>query len=287
MSKQALGRGLDALFNQTNFDINDKKVKDLIKNIDVDLIERNPEQPRKFINEEEIENLSNSIKEKGILQPILIVQKNDNKYMIVAGERRYLAAKKAGLKEIPAIIKNFTDNEILEIALIENLQREDLNPIEEAYAFKTILEKTNITQEELAKKIGKSRVYITNSLRLLQLSFTERDKIISGKITKGHAVALLSIEDENERNRLIDEIEKKGLSVRETENLVRNYIKKDKNKDKLTLKNNKEKDPFIKDLEEKLKYKLNSKINIIGDLNKGKIIIEYFDKEIFDKLLNL
>lgn len=289
MAKQALGRGLDALFNSNPVDLNDNKNKENIKLVQIDKIERNPEQPRKFINDEEIENLSQSIKEKGILQPIILVQKND-KYMIVAGERRYLAAKKAGLSEIPAIIKNLTENEILEIALIENLQREDLNPIEEAYAFKNIIEKTNMTQEELSQRIGKSRVYITNSLRLLQLSFKERDKIVSGKITKGHAIALLSVENEFDREKIINEIEEKALSVRETEKLVRDYLKRKNKKEELDDSKQKEKedkkDPFIRDLEEKLSYKFNTKVYINGNLEKGKIVIEYYDKNFFDKLLN-
>ncbi|MCX8058241.1 MAG: ParB/RepB/Spo0J family partition protein [Spirochaetes bacterium] len=285
MAKQALGRGLDALFNNNPLNVEEVKSKENIKLIQIDKIERNPDQPRKFINDEEIENLANSIKEKGILQPIILVQKND-KYMIVAGERRYLAARKAGLSEIPAIIKNLTDNEILEIALIENLQREDLNPIEEAYAFKNIIEKTNMTQEELSQRIGKSRVYITNSMRLLQLSFKERDKIVSGKISKGHAIALLSIENELDREILINEIEQKGLSVRETEKLVRDFLKRANKVENNKNNKLKEKDPFIKEIEEKLSYKFNTKVYINGDLTKGKVIIEYFDRNVLDKLIS-
>ena len=285
MAKQALGKGLDALFNTGTQDIGNSFSKEEIAMIPIGKIDRNPEQPRKSINDEEIENLSQSIKEKGVLQPILVV-KRDDRYMIVAGERRYLASSKAGLQEIPCLIRELSENEILEIALIENIQREDLNPVEEAFAFKSIIEKTQITQEDLSKKIGKSRVYITNSMRLLNLTFKEREKIISGKISKGHAIALLQIPEEYNRETIIRDIEEKGLSVRETEELARKVGKNKEKQVKELTRHDLDNKLFIQNIEEKLMYKFNTKVKIQGNLKKGKIIIEYNSKDDLDKIMN-
>jgi len=285
VAKQALGKGLDALFNTGTQDIGNSFSKEEIAMIPIGKIDRNPEQPRKSINDEEIENLSQSIKEKGVLQPILVV-KRDDRYMIVAGERRYLASSKAGLQEIPCLIRELSENEILEIALIENIQREDLNPVEEAFAFKSIIEKTQITQEDLSKKIGKSRVYITNSMRLLNLTFKEREKIISGKISKGHAIALLQIPEEYNRETIIRDIEEKGLSVRETEELARKVGKNKEKQVKELTRHDLDNKLFIQNIEEKLMYKFNTKVKIQGNLKKGKIIIEYNSKDDLDKIMN-
>ncbi len=290
MSKKALGKGLDALFSNEIPVYDETEVKSFegIQFIPVDQIVPNPDQPRKTINEEDIDELAESIKEKGILQPILVVPKNGN-YLIVAGERRFLAAKKANLLKIPAIIKQFNDDEILEIALIENIQRKDLNPIDEAFAIAQIIEKYSITHEELAKRLGKSRTYVTNVTRLLKLPTIVKTKILENKLSRGHALPLLQIEDENEIIMVADKIEKEGLSVREVEKMVRDLTKnQNKNKDNdQTDKTDKGKDlePFIKEIEEKLTYKFNTKVHLQGDFNKGKIIIEYFSKDQLESFL--
>ncbi len=215
--KGGLGKGLEALFGE----LDDFEKENRITTIALDLIESNPFQPRENFDEKGIEELAESIKEKGVIQPI-IVREHGDKYQIVAGERRFLAAKKAGLSSIPAIIKDITDEESAEIALIENVQRKDLNPIEEALAYKRLIENFHYTQEELAKRIGKDRATIANSLRLLNLPEEIIEKIKRGLITAGHARAILSLKDEGEQKRLAEEIIEKKLSVRESERLAKN-----------------------------------------------------------------
>jgi len=282
MAKQALGQGLGALFNQEPMDINSINVrKEGVTYLSLTDIKRNPDQPRKTFNEEEIQNLSASIKSNGVIQPIIVV-KRDNHYMIVAGERRYIASKKAGLDKIPVIVKDFNEEEIYEIALIENIQRENLNPIEEALGFKTLCERWNYTHAQISEKLGKSRVYITNSMRLLNLTMEEREKISEGKISKGHAMAILQLENPEDRTELISMIEEKGLSVREVENIARNWKPSGK---KNNSDNEELKSVFIKDIEEKMTQKYNTKVQIKGSLQKGKIIIEYYSKEDLEKFI--
>ncbi len=214
--KGGLGKGLEALFGG----LDDFEKENRITTIALDLIESNPFQPRENFDEKGIEELAESIKEKGVIQPIIVREYGD-KYQIVAGERRFLAAKRAGLGSIPAIIKDITDEESAEIALIENVQRKDLNPIEEALAYKRLIENFHYTQEELAKRIGKDRATIANSLRLLNLPQEIIEKIKKGLITAGHARAILSLKDEDEQKRLAEEIIEKKLSVRESERLAK------------------------------------------------------------------
>lgn len=232
MSKKALGKGLDALFSSEIPVYDETEISNIegIQFIPIDQIYPNPDQPRKTIDEEDLNELSDSIKEKGILQPILVTYKN-GRYLIVAGERRYLAAKKANLQKIPAIVKQFNDEEILEIALIENIQRKDLNPMDEAFAISQIIEKSSLTHEDLAKRLGKSRVYVTNATRLLKLPTIVKTKIIENKLSRGHALLLLQLEKEEDIIQLADKIEKEGLSVREVEKLVKNYPKNKENKE--------------------------------------------------------
>lgn len=286
MSKKALGKGLDALFSNdiTSYDEADLANIESIQFIPIDQINPNPNQPRKTLNEEDLNELADSIKEKGILQPILVTPKNGT-YMIVAGERRYIAAKKANLQKVPAIVKQFNEEEILEIALIENIQRKDLNPIDEAFAMTQLIEKCNLTHEQLAKKLGKSRVYVTNVTRLLRLPTIVKTKIIENKISRGHALPLLQLEKEEDIVEVAEKIEKEGLSVREVEKLVKNYSKNEPSEGKSKKNKQTEIDPFIKDIEEKLTYKFNTKVQIQGDFNKGKIIIEYFSKDQLESLL--
>lgn len=287
MSKKALGKGLDALFSSeipVYDEIEISKIEG-IQFIQIDQIIPNPDQPRKTIDEEDLNELSESIKEKGILQPILVTSKN-GKYLIIAGERRYLAAKKANLQKVPAIVKQFNDEEILEIALIENIQRKDLNPMDEAFAISQIIEKSSLTHEQLAKRLGKSRVYVTNTTRLLKLPTIVKTKIIENKLSRGHALPLLQLEKEEDIIRLAEKIEKEGLSVREVEKLVKNYSKNiDGEHSKKSSIKEKPLEPFIKDIEEKLTYKFNTKVQIQGTFDKGKIIIEYYSKDQLESFL--
>lgn len=287
MTKKALGKGLDALFSSevsvNEYDENFSH--DNIRYIQIDQIIPNPDQPRKTIDTDELNELAESIKEKGILQPILLTPHNGN-YMIIAGERRFLAAKKAQLTKIPAIIKSFSDEEMLEIALIENIQRKDLNPIEEAIAISQIIEKGSYTHEDIAKRLGKSRVYVTNVTRLLRLPMSIKTKLLEGKITRGHAMPLLQIDDEAIVQEIADKVINEGLSVRETEELVKKYSKGENTTKKEVKSKESQTDPFIKEIEEKLSYKFDTKVKINGSLEKGKIVIEYFTRDQLEKLLS-
>ncbi len=211
-----LGKGLEAIFG----DIDGLEDHNRVVTISVDIIESNPYQPRESFDDKAIDELAESIREKGIIQPI-IVRENGDKYQIVAGERRFIAAKRAGLKTIPALIKNVEDEEAAEIALIENIQRKDLNPIEEAKAYKNLIDAFHYTQEELAKRIGKDRATIANSLRLLSLPDSIIQKVKAGLLTAGHARAILSVKDESIQRKLADEIVNKKLSVRDAEVLAK------------------------------------------------------------------
>ena len=225
--RKALGKGLEQLFSNERIDfdsfenniVKETNTKD-IQEIDLSLIRSNPYQPRKTFNQEALQELAESIKEHGIVQPI-IVKKSIKGYELVAGERRTKAAKLAGLKTIPAIIRDFNDQEMMEIALIENIQRENLNPIEEANAYLNILNSTNMTQEELAKKFGKSRSYITNLLGLLKLPESTKKLVEEQKISMGHARALSKLEDQDEIVKLADQIIMENLNVRDIENIAR------------------------------------------------------------------
>ncbi len=213
-----LGKGLEAIFGG----IEELDRKDSVTTISIDLLEKNPFQPRETFDEKTIKELAESIREKGLIQPI-IVREVGEKYQIVAGERRFLAAKLLGLKSIPAIIKDISEKESAEIALIENIQRKNLNPVEEAIAYKRLIENFNYTQEELSRKIGKDRATVANSLRLLNLPKDIIEKIKKGQLTAGHARAILSIKEKDRQRKLAEEIVKKKLSVREAEKLSRNH----------------------------------------------------------------
>lgn len=257
MSKEKrLGRGLSAL-------IPSEEEYGKIQEIEIDKILPNPNQPRETMNIETLQELVESIKQKGILQPILVRPKDD-KYEIIAGERRYQSAKVAGLNKIPAIILDISEQEAYEISLIENLQREDLNPIEKAKAFQNYIEKYNITHEELAKKLSISRTEITNLLRLLHLPLEIQEEVRRGNLTYGHARALLSVDDPYWQKILAQKAIKEKLSVRETENLVRQKLKR------------REDIPEIKALEKRLQEYLETKVRIQPKSpEKGKITIEY------------
>ena len=255
-----------------------------IVNIKISDIYPNNTQPRKSFDEDKIIALCESIKKHGVLQPIVLKPDENGKYMIIAGERRYRACKMAKKEEIPAVIKDISTKEVMEIALVENLQRENLNIIEEGIAYKNLIEKYKSTQEELASLVGKSRPYITNTMRLLNLSKEVIRYIELDKISPGHGKALLRISDEKKQIELAQRIIKENLSVRKTEEIVKNMLEEKKKKTKP-----KEKDIFIKDIEERLTNSLGTKVNISSGKKKGKIEIEYYTdddlNDIIERLL--
>lgn len=287
MSKKfGLGKGLNALIPD-DLEL-DQSVKETTNNtsnlIDINLIRSNQEQPRKSFDNERIMELSESIKNHGIVQPIILKKENDN-YVIVAGERRWRAAKLAGVKEVPAIVMDLSDKEVLEISLIENIQRQDLNSIEEAVAYKKLISEFNLTQDELSKRLGKSRVSITNTLRLLNLSENVQQYLIEGVISEGHGRALLAIDDIKLQYELAQKVIDDKLSVRELEL----QIKKIKNNDhqKQEKNNSKENAPYYKDITERLQNYFGTKVNINNNNNKGKIEIEYYSEEDLQRILEI
>ena len=279
--KRGLGKGLSALIPDEPFEDVLEEDKNNIVDLDIDLIKPNKEQPRKNFDKDALEELKESIQNYGVIQPI-IVRKIDKGYEIIAGERRWKAAKMASIKKIPCIVKNVEEFEGMKLSLIENLQRENLNPVEEAIAFKGLIDNYNITQEELSVAVGKSRPYITNSLRLLNLDSDILLSISDGKISSGHGRALLSIEDKKIQNEIAKNIIEKKLNVRETENIV-NTVKNKKNSVK---KSNKE-DPFISEARDKVMKKLGTKVVIKHGKNKGKIEIEYYSPEAFERIMDI
>ena len=244
-------------------------------------VEPNKKQPRKFFNEEALQELSDSIKQHGIVQP-LVVAKKDDYFEIIAGERRWRAAKLAGLKEVPVVIKDYSPQEIMEVALIENIQREDLNPVEEAKAYQNLIKEYNLKQEEVAERVSKSRSAITNSLRLLKLSDDVLTLLMEEEISSGHARALLGLEDSEKQLEIAEKIAKDHLSVREVEKLVKNINQPAKKTKKKELSN----DFLYHDMEEKVKLKTGTKVKINRKSeNKGKIEIEYYSQDDLEKIL--
>ena len=249
------------------------------------MVEPNRDQPRKKFDEDAILELADSIKQFGVLQPLL-VRKNKDYYEIIAGERRWRAAKQAGVKEVPVIVKEYTEQEIVEIGLIENIQRENLNPIEEAMAFKRLLEEFNLKQDEVAERVSKSRTAVTNSMRLLKLSEKVQQMIVDEMITTGHARALLALDDEEQQYILANKIFDEKLSVRETEKLVK-ALKNPKKED--TTKEVEDKNSFIyADIEDKMKSVIGTKVNIHQKKSgKGKIEIEYYSQDELERIFEL
>ncbi len=291
MAARGLGKGLDALIPNVT---SDTKGKSAVKSIEekepdtivkITKIEPNREQPRKNFDEDALQELADSIKQFGLLQPIL-VQDRKTYYEIIAGERRWRAAKLAGLKEVPVIIRDYTDQEIVEISLIENIQREDLNPIEEALAYKRLLTEFNLKQDEVAERVSKSRTAVTNSMRLLKLCDKVQQMIIDDMISSGHARALISIENPEEQYNIAQKIFDEKLSVRDVEKLVKNLNKPEK------VKKEKEEDKSLEviyqDVEEKLKQSLGTKVAIASKGNgSGKIEIEFYSHDDLEKIIGL
>lgn len=284
--KSGLGKGLSALFDdaETVIDdiISDSAQSDGVKYIPIIDIEPNKNQPRKVFDEEKLEALSESIKEHGVVSPVLVTAAKGDMYKIVAGERRWRASKLAGLKEIPCIIRDFTELEMSELALVENLQREDLNPIEEAEGYKYLMDKFSLTQDEVAKRIGKSRSAVANTLRLNGLSDKVKDYARGGELSSGHARTLVTLSKE-QQDTLADKIIASGLNVRQTEALVKSVqngkptvIKKSENP--LTKK-------YYKKVESDLSSRFGTKVKISEGAKKGKIEIEYYSKDDLERIL--
>ncbi len=277
MIKRGLGKGLEALIPKA-----EHKEKGLVIEMDVESLAPNIFQPRKNFDKEKMEELKGSIKKHGIIQPI-VVRKIANGYEIVAGERRLKAAKEIGLRKIPAIIKSINNEKSLEIALVENIQREDLNPVEQANAFKRLIDEFKLTQQELAEATGKSRALVTNTIRLLKLNPEIQKNISEGKISFGHAKLLLSIEDEEVQKAVCHRIISNDLSVRDTERLIKNIEKVQKKQFKvknITIER-------FPEVEGKLRDILGTKISILYDGKKGNISIEFYGKEDLRRIAGL
>lgn len=292
--KSGLGKGLDALIPAGNKKAPVKKEtepviiekiveKKGVETLKITEVEPNREQPRKNFNEDALLELSDSIKQYGVIQP-LIVQKKEDHYEIIAGERRWRAAKMAGIKEIPVIIKDYSDQEVMEISLIENIQREDLNPIEEAMAYKNLMEEFHLKQDEIAEKVSKSRTAVTNSMRLLKLDKRVQQMMIDDMISAGHARTLITIEDPDVQYNIATKIFDEKLSVRETEKMVKLIQKPEVKKEKAEKVNS-----FIyKDIEEKIKAILGTKVTVDHrSNNKGRISIEYYSNDELERILFL
>ena len=294
VKKSGLGKGLDSLIpasaakKQTVNHSPEKRQKEEEKKegeffIKISKVEPNREQPRKDFDEDSLMELADSIKQFGILQP-LIVQKKKDYYEIIAGERRWRAAKLAGIKEVPIIIKDYSNQEIVEISLIENIQRENLNPIEEAMAYKRLLEEFNLKQDEVAERVSKSRTAVTNSMRLLKLSDRVQQMIVDDMISTGHARALLAIDDEEQQYMLANKIFDEKLSVRETEKLVKEL----KNPKKEVKKVKQERMFVYNDLADHMKNIIGTKVSVNPKANgKGKIEIEYYSEEELERIYDL
>lgn len=293
--KKGLGKGLGNLIPESDKEAQKTKVvekvvekKVIVKEpaetiVKINEVEPNKNQPRRTFDEDALLELAESIKQHGVIQP-LIVKKRDKYYEIIAGERRWRAAKMAGLKEIPVVIKDLSDQEIMEVALIENIQREDLNPIEEAQAYQRLIKEYNYKQDELAERVSKSRVAVTNSMRLLKLDERVQKMIIDDMISAGHARALLAITDSEKQYTIAMKVFDEKLSVRETEKLIKNLDKQVKPKVNATPEN----DFIYRDIENKLKESMGTKVIIHNkDNNKGKIEIEYYSQDDFERIVDI
>jgi len=276
MVKKGLGKGLEALITSNETE----NLKGDILELKINDLEPNAEQPRKNFDDGKLRALAESIKQYGVVQP-LVATKEGGTYRIIAGERRWRAARIAGLETVPVIIKEAAGKQAMEIALIENLQREDLNPIEEAMAYEKLITEFGMTQEEISSVVGKSRPAVANSLRLLNLDEKIKDMIASGRISSGHARALLSLESAGLQEKMAEEIIKNDLNVRDAEKLAKQYLSK-----KAPAKRHERKEEFI-EIEEKLKDFFGTKVRLITNKNRGKIMIEYYSNEELERILEL
>jgi len=286
LKKSGLGKGLGALIPNESMEAFESKINEhgeLIHEIDINLIMPNKDQPRKVFDVEKISSLGESISEHGLLQPI-VLKKTGGLYEIIAGERRWRACKHIGLKKVPSIIKDVDSSTIAQLALIENLQREDLNPIEEAMAYHRLIDEYQITQEKMSRIAGKSRVYITNTMRLLKLDSYIKDAIVSKQISSGHGRAILALDNEKKRRMAYDRILIDDLSVRSTEELIKNFDKHFKVADsKAKPLRNKE----VTAIEDELSVFIGTKVTIKEKNGKGKIIIDFYDVEDLNRIIEL
>ncbi len=294
-----LGKGFDALMGSWQEPVEPEKPEELRKRgmelLPLDRIKPNPDQPRKDFREERIEELAQSIRQQGVLQPLLVEAQGED-YLLIAGERRFRAAQKAGLEEVPAIIREFTPSEKLEIALIENVQRENLNPIEEASAYRELMNELGLSQDEVARRVGKNRSTVANSLRLLLLPEVLQQRVVRGRLSAGHARAVLSLESEELQEHLADEIEGQGMSVRGAERRAKEMASEgadggtgaagDKEKTPRRESGRKQ-SPEMIDLEQQLIEKFGTKVTIAGDAKKGKIEISYLSMEDLERVLEI
>ncbi|MFD1675990.1 ParB/RepB/Spo0J family partition protein [Alicyclobacillus fodiniaquatilis] len=278
MSKRGLGRGLDALIPQLNVSDNDYVVS-----VDLRDLRPNPYQPRREFNEDKLQELARSIEEHGIIQPLIVRKSEIRGFDIVAGERRFRAARLAGLQVVPAVVRELTDVKLMEIALIENLQREDLNPMEIAEAYANLIEKCQLTQDELAQRVGQSRSHIANMMRLLHLPTDIREMVSHGTLSMGHARALLSVEDKEQQRMLANQIVDEDLSVRKLENMI--YQPK-KTVSRETQNNVKASNSYRR-YEQQFQEYLGTAVRIQQGKKRGKIEIEYFSKEDLERIMQL
>jgi ParB family chromosome partitioning protein len=280
--KFTLGKGLSALIPEETDEFRDENNKILIS---LNKIKSDEEQPRKLFDSEKIAELAESIKAHGIIQPLIIRKHMDDQYIIVAGERRWRAAKMAGLKEVPAVIMELSDRDILEVSLIENIQRQDLNPIEEALAYRKLLNDFKITQEELSKRIGKSRVAIANTMRLTNLDDRVQQYIIESIISEGHGRVLLAINDKQKQYDLAQQVIDEKLSVRELERLIKRFNEEEE-KEKIVW-SSEDLNPYYKEIKNQLQNYFGTKVNVSNKKNKGKIEIEYYSEEDLQRILDI
>jgi ParB family transcriptional regulator, chromosome partitioning protein len=279
MERRVLGRGINALIPPREIDASEHTEK--IVFLKMEQVQPNPFQPRKEFDPQSLDELTQSIREKGIIQPVLVRRRGDI-YELIAGERRFRAAKSLGINEIPAIIKNVDDEESLEISLIENIQRQELNPIEEAHAYQYLIDKFGLTQESVSDVVGKARVTITNTLRLLKLPMEVQDEIKNGRISYAHGRVLLEIDDANRQRHLAQEIISKGLSVRELEVIVKK-VRPHSTKHKAA----KERDVSLEAKEEALQHIFGTKVRIVRQRKRGNVQIEFYSSEDMDRVINI
>ena len=285
MNRKALGKGINSLIPDFEMGVPESRENGPAKNTEllIDEISPNRFQPRKYFDDNKLEELVASIRENGVLQPIL-VQKSDTGYELVVGERRWRASKKAGLKKIPALIREVTDAQALELAIIENIHRQDLNPIEEADAYARLADEFALTQEMIAKRVGKSRTAVANTLRLLKLSRNIKEDLISGKISMGHARALLGLDNAGQMEALRKEIFKQDLTVRQIESRV-SRLKQSVSKKPVSLVS--KKNIFIKDLEKEFERRLGTKVDIKPAKKGGKLLVTYYSDDDLDRIKDL
>lgn len=285
MATKGLGRGLSALFSDTEEAYENAQTENTsgVRELPLSDIYPNPDQPRKIFDEGALNDLASSIREHGVISPIVVNAAPDGRYMIIAGERRYRAAKMAGKTKVPVVVRSYTEREVKEISLIENLQREDLNPIEAANAMKQLMDEYRLTQEELAERIGKSRPAVTNTLRLLSLTPEVISMVASGKLSAGHARALVTL-PEDVQYKLAGDAVKDGLSVRDIERSVRDYFA---SPEELADKKNKQKQQVsieLKDLIERMRHTFKTKVSLIGNDKKGRIYIDYYNTDDLNRI---